>query len=244
MGAASAGETKTSETKPEEKTVPLAALMGEQANTKAAREQAAAMRTSLEAQGFTVADDGTVTAPAPKAESPTGVDAEVQELADSLGVDATKLQTVIDRRIVRTGGRLIDPISKHGFEQVKQGYKQEDPDYPIWAKTFDQEVEQRVKQLPAELQAIARSHPDILRDARAAARDKHLDEIATARAERKTKGGGKVVGTFVEGAAPGLSETPTPAPFSEQMRTWLRNQGTTDAEIARLEAARAARGGR
>lgn len=223
---------------------PISALQGEQANTAKAREEALRYRTHLELHGFTFDEQGNPSAPAAAAPPPTipqpaAIDPETAELAASIGIDAEKLQRVIDKRVVQTGGVLLDPITRQGFEQSKRGYATDDPDFSIYAKSFEEEVNKRVGNLPREYQAVARTHPELLNDARAAAKAKHWPELLDKAVERKVQEKtGKVRGTFTEGAAPGAGEAPNPEPFNEASLEWMRKNGYTEQQIQAAAASR------
>src|SRR2546422_376384 len=102
-------QSATPEVTPPAGYAPIVALQGEQANTKAAREQATLYRTTLEMHGFTVGQDGTITPPQPaqtpqQAQQPIYQPAppmqgqfgpQTQALADRLGVRPEELTAVV-----------------------------------------------------------------------------------------------------------------------------------------------------
>ena len=211
--------------------VPLAALTGEQTNTTRAREEAATLRAHMELAGFRFGEDGTPVAPIPPAPAPVTprISPAVETLATQLGIEPSALQGAIRETLAEQAPMYMDPLARQSFEQVKRGMAADDRTFPIYAKTFDAEIEKRVGGLPSHLHSMARAHPQIIEDARAAAIVKHLPEIL---AQAGRTGPGTVVGRFTEGTASGTGVPQTTRPFSEEGVKLMRQQGYTDEQIA------------
>ena len=235
VGAAPQTEAKPGETPPE-KTVPLAALVSEQDNTRKAREEAARYRATLDAYGFQVQDDGAVLPPAPR-EAPTKTyPPRLQALAERLGVEPEELQAAIGETVGPMAETYSAPFGAGVAELYKQVLAERDPDYEIYKDGIDKHL----KTLPSNY----RAHPDALAFAVKLAKIDHFDALTKRAVEREKAGQGKVVGRFVEGAAPGTQEGPVPEPFSEQTQDWAKRSGYTPEELAKAAARREVRGGR
>lgn len=214
--------------------VPLDALKGEQEVARKAREETATLRAHMELQGFRFAEDGSVVPPQVQPTQPSmpRTPQAVEALATSLGVDPAALQGAIRETLAEQAPGYIEPLARSSFEGVKRNMAQDDRTFPIYAKSFEREVQTRVNSLPPQYQSMAWAHPQIIADARNAAVAAHLDEIVAKRIEL-AKNPGRVVGSFSEGAAPGSGQPEPPASYSPETVARMKQMGFTDEEIAK-----------
>jgi hypothetical protein len=197
--------------------VPIAALQGEQANTKAAREQAAQYRMALEMHGFTIGQDGTVTPPQPTQTPPqtqptyqppsppaqVQYGPQTQSLAERLGIRPEELTGVIQE----AAGPIAQAYGGPMAEGIGTVYEQVLRQDPYWDVVKD-EYHNIVKTLvPQQL----KGHPATLMQAFEMAKGRKTEAIATKMAEARANPG-QTVGRFTEGAAPGIGGPNTQLP--------------------------------
>lgn len=233
--------------------VPLAAVEGEQRATAA---KMARVRESLEPQGYTVLDDGTIIPPAAGSTgyAPAGfafpsptvpVDPFIQSITDGsvIGRDPAEVQRDFDayvgRVVERAGIPILGPIAQGSYEQFNRELAQSDPDYTIYAKTMEKEFVEFAKTLTQAQQIRALADRQLHERIRAVAYYKHRDELAKRATERAT---GRVVGTFkyTEGAAPSAVEG-TAASLPPDVAAIASEWGLTPEQQARAAARRAER---
>src|SRR3990167_155504 len=206
--------------------VPLAAVEGEQRASAAKMQR---IREALEPRGWQVLDDGNLVPPPETvavAPATPGVPPRVQAFADALGVDVATVQGAFEDM----AQPFAAPIAAGTAEVYKTMLADKDPDYEV----YKGDIDKHLNQLPANI----RAHPQAVQFAVRLAKADHLDKLVERGMERKAAGQGKVVGRFMEGAAPGTQEGPTPEPFSDQTLEWMKRQGYTAEEIAKAAANR------
>ena len=133
-------------------------------------------------------------------------------------------------------GPFAAPIASGTAEVYKTMLADKDPDFEV----YKGDIDKHLNQLPANI----RAHPQAVQFAVKLAKADHIEKLVERGMERKEKGQGKRVGVFVEGAAPGTQEGPTPEPFSDSTLEWMRRQGYTAEEIAKAAANREVSKGR
>lgn len=270
QGPASAGAAQTEPTKSPEgaapagtgqaQTVPLQALVGEQENTRKAREEVTRLRGALELSGAKFDEQGNIvalpqqayqppqqgyapqvaqgygpqTSGQPTAEQIAQFAPATFQTAQALGVDPVQYarsQAEIAAMVFGTGAA---PISSGISDLLKRQYQTEDPDYAVYGSEVDAELNR--------LSPIDRAQPQRILDVVERARGRKMNELAEKRAERIiAQRQGKIVGQFVEGASPGQGGTATPT-VKPEVVAYVRAMGLSpEHEQAMLQ--RLAQGG-
>lgn len=221
----------------QEKTVPLAALIGEQDNTRQAREQASLLRAHMELAGWTFGEDGS---PAPPARQPDPsipaqarqIPPKVQALATSLGVDPMEFLGAMAEAFGPMASSFAAPMAEGNAELYKTITAQRDVDYEVYAKSIDKHL----AYVPVNWRGSAKAMEIAVQNAKA----EHLDELVKRRVERE-RNPGKVVGRFTEGAAPGTSQVPPT--LSPEAESWAAQQGFSPEVMAKAAELKAQREG-
>src|SRR5437667_3086950 len=157
--------TKPTEQKPPEGFAPIAALQGEQANTKAARDQVANLRAQAALYGWQVSDDGTMTPPQgqfqqqqqqqtyqPQPVQPTPQGGYTQQVAAQLGISPEHLAGVVAEVAGGLASQYAAPMADGMATLYAQNLRTSDPDWQFYGKDFDVEV----KQVPPQYEVIPR----------------------------------------------------------------------------------------
>src|SRR5947209_450996 len=199
--------TKPTEQKPPEGFAPIAALQGEQANTKAARDQIANLKAQAALYGWQVSDDGTMTPPQgqmpqqqayqppPIQQAPQG--GYTQQVAAQLGISPEHLAGVVAEVAGGLASQYAAPMADGMATLYAQNLRTSDPDWQFYGKDFDVEV----KQVPPQY----RGHPKALEWARNNAIAKNLPAIKE-HWSRTAASNPQTVGRFTEGASPGAGQ--------------------------------------
>lgn len=214
------------------KMVPLAAVEGEQENTRRAREANTRMKTLLELKGTRVDDEGNIIDDTPvayqnvpaagqPAPSQAQYPPQIVRYAESLGVEPS----VIWDSQMASINTVAGPVVAWMVALEKKSLKTTEPDFDVISADIDRFI--------APAAAMGGKPEEIVARAVRMAKVENLDKIVARKMDREKEG--KIVGRFGEPAAGG-NQVPSAEPFSDAAKELMRQQGYTPEQIATAEA--------